>query len=335
MADSLAELQKQLAASQAQYQQLQAQVARMSGGQPGANPYSIATQRSTGAKTAADAADTAMPQAPTDLTYRPDPRPSPSFTPPEVEMSPEEERYRRTYGALANIGAAERALEAGRPRGRVVTSSRMPRDPYDEFVNTQMKGIIARELGGLGGIGGMPNIERPQDPQNGLLPRDRSPGAGSQLIPLTEDRADAAFNRYLTSSPADRAKLDARATEAGMDPRSFLSLTSLSQFNAVSANRQTPSPVRTSPTSTAQTMDGSAALPTGSTASTRTDARGVQITNYPSGAVTMVGPGVRGAGVPASSPRQSSEIARELTYRSNLAGAALGSLRRPAARFGF
>jgi len=336
---SLDQLEKQIAV-------LQARAAQMRGGQqPTANPYSIATQMSTGAKAAADAADAMMPQAPGAPVPRPDSSPVP--VPGQIEVSPEEQRARQIEAALRNVGFAGAMLQMGRPPRRPITSSKMPRDPYDDYAAAQMQGVIARELGGMGGIGGfggMPNIAMPKDPQN-IFPRRPPAGEGGEVILLGADRANSAFNNFLRSSPADQAKLEQRAASAGMDVRNFLSLSSLDQYKAINGTlgQPTPSSVATGrPRETTRyTANGAETAFTNTpqqfpgAAQTRIDARGVQITNYPSGAVTMLGPGVRGAGVPANSPRASSEVARELTYRSNLAGAALNSLNRPSMRFGF
>lgn len=344
---TIEELTKQLATSQAQVQQLNSQLAKMGVGaaQPTQNPYSVATDAARGAKSAADTADAMMPRGPA-LGSSPMPGADSVLVPSGVEMSPEEQRRQQIYSGLANIDVAGQMLRAGRPSKRPITSSKMPHDPYDDYVAAQMQGVVARELGGIGGL----QSSLPNSPQAINLPQERGT-SGGQLIPLGTDRAEAAFNDYLKSSPADQAKLDRRAGMAGLDPRSFLSLSSLDQYKAINGQlnpspNPTPLPAGPGDSGTLIPLSNRPAvtgnMPTNSIPN-------AQSTSFDSGVRTVISPNapafgapfngtgsfVRGSSAPINSSRKSSEIARDLNYRSNLAGAALDSLRRPAMRFGF
>ena len=296
---------------QKQVQQLTSQLASMGAGaaQPGENPYSVASRLSQGAKAAADAADGGMakPVPMPNPESRPVPMPGadPVPDPNSPALSPEEARIKaqiRANELRAGLLMSEMDLfNAQRPRGRVRTSSRMPTDPWDAKFERQFG--MSQEMKNFYGM-----------------------------------------------SEADQKKVQARAAGAGMDVAGFLGLSPLEQFNAINGR----GPGRTMEVSpgeggVAKTMEvrhgeGGTVIPLSNRpAVTRnmstSSIPNAQFTSFDSGVRTVIGSNsvggfVRGASAPINASRKSSEIARDLNYRSNLAGAALDSLRRPAMRFG-
>lgn len=306
------ELQKQLAAAQAQVQQLTTQLGGAGAGATQTeNPYSVASRLSQGAKAAADAAEAGMKPMPMPQPGS-NPVPMPGTDPSTPALTPEEEQTKANNVRLALLGSQMALFEAQRPRGRVVTSSRMPTDPWDR--------------------------------------------KAERMFGMSQE-----MKNFYTMSEADQRKVQARAAGAGMDVAGFLGLSPLDQYKAINGENVQrrnlpagPGDAGTRITLPARPGDGGTVIPLSNrpavTGNTPTNSiPNAQFTSFDSGVRTVIspnapafgapfsGPGsfVRGSSAPINAARKSGEIARDLTYRSNLAGAALDSLRRPTMRFGF
>lgn len=347
------ELIKQLATSQAQVQQLSSQLAKMGGGaaQPTQNPYSVATDAARGAKSAADAADAMMPRGPVPGSS-PVPMPgADSVLDPSTEttvtLSPEEQDYRKNRGMLADLYVRQALMEANRPYRKPKVSSRMPEDPYDKVMARELSspamdgysrmsradqtkidrraGMAGMDVAGFLGlspldqykaINGMSGERRnlPAGPADAgtRITLPARPGDGGTLIPLN---AGAAANASVIGSPVEGSVY----TRDGASPTSRI--LAGPQFNA-------PAQARNFATNS---------IPNAQFTSFNSGVQTVISPNAPAFGAPFSGPGsfIRGAiSAPINATRKSSEIARDLTYRSNLAGSALESLRRPAMRFG-
>lgn len=293
------ELQKQLAAAQAQVQQLTTQLGGTGVGTTQTeNPYSVASRLSQGAKAAADAADAGMVKPMPMPQPGSNPVPMPGTDPSKPALTPEEEEYRRNRAMLADLYVRQALMEANRPYRKPVTSSKMPEDPYDK--------MVARQL------------------------------------------SSPAMDSYFRMSGADQAKIDRRAGMAGMDVAGFLGLSPLDQYKAINGENVQrrnlpagPADAGTRVTLPARPGDGGTVIPlsAGTVANASVIGRPVEGTVFTrdGASPTSFNPTTQ-FNAPAqtiNASRKSSEIARDLTYRSNLAGAALDSLRRPAMRFGF